>query len=496
LPVARAPVTQIIPQDGLEGQIWNLWSELLGHSHFGFDDNFFDVGGNSLKALKMIHALKVRLAKVCSFSTLMEYPTISALTQQVTDYSASSNACVTDKTRLSSIERRIWMDCQNPQSSKAYNILSAFEVQIPLNIQKLEKLVQGMVDDYPILRTGFVSEKNEIVRKVYSPDDLSSYFSHITSDSEESLIEKEAQFLFDLEKGPLFRLTILERSDEKCFVLFNIHHIIADADTLVLFFTELFSRYLGISEEQSSQTEAFEIEQKETSGQFWQRYLANIPLSPLNLPYDLEGKTTYQGSSTSILLPPQKASFTVYCLALFITLYKLTGREDIVVGFPVSLRDHAELEHQLGCFLNTLPLHFAFKASDTVQTLMDNLKQNILEVLEHKDFSEASRPGKMYSVMIDMLHEEHLKVPQVLQELNIMPRKIRSRYTKTDLIFYIHEKSEASQLVIEYSIDRFCEDTVQYIAQTFVDILHNMMENLGTSIEDVVNIESLEFGAL
>ncbi|MCW8128736.1 phosphopantetheine-binding protein, partial [Microbulbifer halophilus] len=73
---SRAPV----PAEGeLERSILDVWRELLGRDNFGVTDNFFDIGGHSLAAIKVVARLRERLGRELPTTLLFDAQTVRAL---------------------------------------------------------------------------------------------------------------------------------------------------------------------------------------------------------------------------------------------------------------------------------------------------------------------------------------------------------------------------------------------------------------------------------
>ena len=79
----------IAPRTAVEREIAEVWQEVLGLEAVGIDDNFFDLGGHSLHALRVHTKLCAKFGDGLTLVQLFQYPTISALagllTQKTTD---------------------------------------------------------------------------------------------------------------------------------------------------------------------------------------------------------------------------------------------------------------------------------------------------------------------------------------------------------------------------------------------------------------------------
>ena len=64
------------PETEIERQLAAFWAELLGISEIGVEDNFFDLGGHSLIAVRLFAKVKAAYAVDFPISILFEAPTI------------------------------------------------------------------------------------------------------------------------------------------------------------------------------------------------------------------------------------------------------------------------------------------------------------------------------------------------------------------------------------------------------------------------------------
>nr|AQV04224.1 SwnK [Chaetothyriaceae sp.] len=73
--------TMIQPTSELEQQIQAIWSDILGHNHFGIEDNFFNIGGDSVRIIRMQAALEKQLLRPVPTPKLFEHYTVKALAE-------------------------------------------------------------------------------------------------------------------------------------------------------------------------------------------------------------------------------------------------------------------------------------------------------------------------------------------------------------------------------------------------------------------------------
>ena len=131
----------------------------------------------------------------------------------------------------------------------AYNITSAWRLTGGLDVAALERSFSEIVDRHEILRTTFKAMDGETVQIVSESQpfhlpviDLRALSAEEREDQVQQFIDGEARHVFDLEHGPLLRLSLLKVGDDEHVLVKNIHHIISDSWSEEIFCEEWYSR--------------------------------------------------------------------------------------------------------------------------------------------------------------------------------------------------------------------------------------------------------------
>ncbi len=85
---SSSKTTFVAPKSGLETELAEIWVDVLGHSEIGVNDNYFELGGKSLMALKMIARINKQLATKLPVTSLLLHPTIAGLAQEIQQFKA------------------------------------------------------------------------------------------------------------------------------------------------------------------------------------------------------------------------------------------------------------------------------------------------------------------------------------------------------------------------------------------------------------------------
>ena len=165
-------------------------------------------------------------------------------------HSLSNTRCMARKSPLSFAQQRLWFLAQLEPRSPAYNILSATQIEGPLDTTPLERSLIEMSRRHETLRTTFVVEDATPVQIIHPPSELKLQQFDFTTVSEEQrekearrLMRAEAACPFDLVRGPLLRANLLRVEPEKHLLLLAIHHIVSDGWSMGVLHHELFTLY-------------------------------------------------------------------------------------------------------------------------------------------------------------------------------------------------------------------------------------------------------------
>ncbi len=251
------------PQTVLEEVLTGIWVDILHLERVGVRDNFFDLGGHSLLATRMIARVREIFQVDVPLRAIFESPTVVDLAGWI-EVARNGSSRISDVPSLVSQARemilplsfeqeRLWFLSQLEPDSPAYNIPVALQVQGDLNLDVLGESLNVLVQRHEALRTTFMA-LDGIPRQVIAPDlyikpsiiNLNDY-SHREQEHEvRRWATEEASEPFDLSRGPLLRVKILQLDVSEHILLITIHHSIADAWSIGILLNELSTIYSAI----------------------------------------------------------------------------------------------------------------------------------------------------------------------------------------------------------------------------------------------------------
>jgi amino acid adenylation domain-containing protein len=484
-----------------------LWQEVLGHNRIGIKDNFFDLGGHSLKATALISRIHKVLNAELPILELFTSPTIEETAawldrQEAKAFIHLPKAAWSEFYPVSSAQKRLYILSQFEGAETAYNIPYVLSLKGELDRERLVNALNTLAERHESLRTSFVMKDGEPVQKIEARISF-VVEEYQCAEGEADEIIRAFVRPFDLSQAPLLRAALV-RIDERYHLLaFDMHHIITDGVSSGIFIRELSELYQGKSLEQPAlQYKDYSTWQKEfvssadysSQEQFWMEQLSG-ELPALDLPYDFERPPVqrFEGDRLHFLLSIEELAavrelaraygttpFVVLLAAYKVLLHRYTGQEDIVVGTPVAARRHADLENVVGMFVNTLALRSHPAASATFGSFLAELKTNVARAFENQSYAFEDLVEKLH-LQRDMSRNPLFDTVFVFQNmelgsfdlpgLSISPYTYRNRTAKFDLTLDASETDKGLAYSIEYSTRLFRRETIERMGRHFRNIL-------------------------
>ncbi|HEV7515086.1 MAG TPA: condensation domain-containing protein, partial [Thermoanaerobaculia bacterium] len=321
--------------------------------------------------------------------------------------------------QLSFSQQRLWFLQRLEPESPFYNIGVEVRLSGALDIPVLGRALAEVVRRHETLRTTFVELDGEPRVRAAPPGpvplpsvDLCGLTAGEVSRLAGELTLAEARRGFDLASGPLLRVLLLRLSRREHRAVLTLHHVIADGWSLGVLVQEIGALYgaflrggrspLPELPFQYSDYAAWQrswlrgaVLEKELA--HWRAKLAGAdPVLDLPFDYPRPAKRSSRGAKRFLVLPAdlvqsvdrlsrrEGASLFMTLLAAFLTLLgRYTGRQDLVIGYPVANRLRSDVEGLIGLFLNTLVLRVDLAHDPSVRELLGRVRAEVLEAQSH-----------------------------------------------------------------------------------------------------------------
>ncbi|MEN6308023.1 MAG: amino acid adenylation domain-containing protein, partial [Anaerohalosphaeraceae bacterium] len=526
------------PQTPTEQALARIWIELLGVKDIYREDNFFHLGGHSLKAIQTVYHIQNKFKINLPVSTLFENPTLEQFAQIIDQYGAKSYnndlqipTVSRDKTYpLSFAQKRMWFIQQLSPELPVYNISWMIYMKGHLDIQALEKSLKEIIRRHESFRTTFPMNDGQPVQYIQPEISWNLPVETIASDSLspintfQTIAETRAQAVFNLEQGPLFHLTLLCMKPDHHALLVNIHHLITDGWSLGIFAQELSGIYqhfiqgtpvdlakLPVQYVDYGCWQQVEIETiKKQDFEYWKDKLAG-DIHEVTIPTDYPRTTisTYLGQweTTHIddavyaelkdLSHKQNTTLYTILMSVFnILLYLYTRIEDITVGSPISGRTHKNIEKIIGFFVNTTVLRTSITRNMSFLDVLRQVRQLCLEAQEHQNLPydvlvELLKPPRqanknLYFQTMLAYQDSHYWTVN-LPNLNCQTVEISTKTSKLDFTLFCDESHSGLHLRAEYNTDLYKSATIRAVLQTYESLLATVVSHPDILISELLH---------
>lgn len=533
------------PATATEQAVAHIWADVLKQTNFGPDDDFFDLGGQSLTGFSVIRKVEKLMGVALEIDDLFEHGTLRQLAAHLdslrppAEAPAPLGASIPPAPTqphypLSRAQEQLWLLGELPEEWVAYNEVKAFRLDGPLDHAVLKQAFDSLMARHEILRT-YLRVVDGLPRQqpVALPDGGYFAFRDLRAEVDpeqaaEALIATDRLTPFPRQNGLLIRVHILQLADQHHILLCTIHHLISDGWSTGILIRDLSALYNAFRAGKPNplsplpmQFKDWVVWQQSEAGQphmaaaeqYWLGQFSPPP-SPLNLPLDHprphlrdragEALPLCLGSHTSARLKQlgqqHDATLFTVLLATYATwLYHCTGQTDLVVGYPTAGRDHPDLDSQVGFYLNMNAARVRFDPDEPFLSLLhrtrDTLRQNLHyqsypldQLIEQLHLDRYPNRHPLFDVMIDLADfnaTTQANAQPSMADLQITYDDRQTVFSRFDLSLHGYAEPDALHLTLHYSRDIFEPDTLGQLADHLQTIAERIGENPGQSIDDL-----------
>ncbi len=492
---AQASGEVVAPRDALEQGLAAVWGAVLGVGQVGVHDDFYQLGGHSLSAIRLAARVASELGLTLELGEILRAPTVAEQADLLRQRQKVAQVALTKVADAASYpvshaQRRMWvLDRLDPV---AYNMPGAVWLEGALDVTALEQAFSAVVARHESLRTLFVEHDGAPRQRVLPAQPQRLH--HVTCDAPteaavQRFLEETGRFHFDLAEGPLVRLTLLQTAPQQHLLVVNLHHIVADEWSIGVLTRELGEAYRAFRHKtrpnlpeltwQYRDFAAFEAARMETPASaadraYWRAYLAgNLPVLELPADRPRPSRQSFAGGCHVVTLDAALASrltrfatdrgqtpFALLTSLALLLLQRHSGADELVVGLPMTGRDRVEQDNQIGLFLNTLVLRARVEAGDSFAALFARIAADLKQNLNHRGYPfdcliddlDAARDlsrSPVFQAMVVLQDEQadHL----VLDGLQTRPQAMPFDVAKCDVTFFFRLGTEGLTLSLEYA---------------------------------------------
>ncbi|RKG75429.1 amino acid adenylation domain-containing protein, partial [Corallococcus exercitus] len=471
LPSAEPPALPLpggredAPRGDVEVRIATLWRERLGVDFVGRDDNFLELGGNSLMAAQLLNQLRDTFHVQVPLAALFEAPTVAGLasriepllqhapTQEPTRELPLVPRSRTEPLPLSFVQERVWRLEQYLPGLSAYTIPFVLRLEGPADAAILERAIQEVVQRHEALRTTYDAVDGRPMQRFHPFVRIPLPVVEVEGAPEEReeaalrIAREDAARPFDLVHGPVLRTTLVRLRADLHLLVCAIHHIVCDTLSTALFLQEVGQLYAAFLQGRPSPLAPLPVQYADFGAwqrqslaearfpeqeQWWRQRLAGMPRQ-LGVPTDRPRPASCPLTSERMVLdfPPaltealiafgRSEGFTSYMTVLAAwnaLLHRYTGQTDLIVGTPIGNRTRPELLPLIGYVAHSAAFRTHVGDDPSFRELLHRVRREVTDV--------QSRPDVPFELLVEQL----------------VPGRDIGRERMTDTVFVYHSNLE------------------------------------------------------
>lgn len=504
-----------------EIKLHNILCKLLKLEKISITEKFFDLGMDSLLAIRFSLEIYKDFKQNLTITELFEKPTILDLAKYL-DKQSHTNLLLKDITKtprkacyeLSSAQKRIYYASKMAKTSLVYNVSGGIFVKGFLDRKKVERIINKIIAKNTAFRTYFAQQNSEVKQFI-----LEKCSIEVKCFDEGIMLENDMQRLvdkfpkhFDLDFAPLLRVE-LHYINNDSLLLIDSHHIILDGSSLNILITEFCHLYEKeeVLEKELEYIDYSTWENTYLSGDFvlpsqkyWENRFKDYEIPVINLPYDKSPSDKYSFTGHKLYFSLQDTIFKevhkianqfemsdymVFLAVLYILLYIYTGQENIIIGSPMEARPFAKLENVMGMFVNNLVLNAKIDTNRNIQDFLQEVKEMVLQGLAHQPYpsdklqKDLKIPSNisLFDVVFAYQNANH-------NQATIHQQKIKTLFANNHTAKFpitVEIVPDTNSINFEYHTDLFKEETIQNLFEHYVYLLENLPNYLQNTFQQI-----------
>ncbi|RIE04963.1 non-ribosomal peptide synthetase [Cohnella faecalis] len=513
----------------MELKLVEIWRHVLGVSRVGITDNFYELGGHSLKATQLMSRIRKELDIEIPLREIFRNPTIMALSDSFQHfrthrYSSIKNAPSSNHYPLSVQQKRMFILHKFEQESTRYNETICAQIKGSLNIDRVKEVIGTLISRHEILRSSIGIVNDEPVQTIHS--DLEFEIWHKTLSDMKQLKQTIHEFIqpFDLTRAPLFRMGLVQVAENEYILICDAHHIITDGVSMNVLLEEFIELYEGgllpplpiqykdyaVWQQDFMQSENIKKQEK-----YWlETYTGELPILEIPADYSRLVLQQAEGDQVSISIDKElsfqlnqkalESGTTLYMLLLAgysVLLSKYTGQEDIIIGSPIAGRQQAEVDRVLGIFLNTLAMRTRPESNKKFSAFLREVKEFALQAYENQDYPFMELVEKLnlqrhlnrnplFDTMFMMQNRNAIE--RKVQNISIQPFDFTHPSCKFDISLTAVETNKELEFKFEYDIALFRRETVERLAKHWVHLLREISSDNDKNLNEIEMLDDNE----
>ncbi|MFD1535397.1 non-ribosomal peptide synthetase [Nonomuraea guangzhouensis] len=504
----------------IEAALLGIWAEVFGGDDLGTEERFFDAGGDSILAMRLLARVRADLGVALPYRAIFDHPSVAELAREISraargedemrlpeheDSEDSEDSEDTAPVPLSPPQRRLWF-LHRYRPDAGYTVGKVLRLSGPLDAAALAAAATALVARHEALRTTFDPADGEGAQVVHPPREVRPEVTDLTrlpaperEHELDRLLRTDLGRVFDLTAGPPLRLRLIRLADDDNVLAITMHHIVTDDWSQEVLLDELGACYAAVLRGTPPRLSPLPARYADFARwsrrpravhddqlAYWRQRLAGMTSTALPHDRPVPAEPSGAGDAVRITVPPAvverlrrlgRSRRTTLSTTLFAACHALlarwSGTPDVVTGTVVSGRDRPEWEDVVGCFVNTVVLRCRVEETGSFADCLDDMRRTVLEAVANSgvpfervvdDLRPRRVPGRtplINALLVTQNAPARARHFPGLRVEDVEPAEVVSPF---DLTIEFREIEAGMRVAVVYSKDLFERGTIEHLA--------------------------------
>lgn len=526
-PLPDEGMGMVAPSNATEEKLADIWKEVLELDHVSVTSDFFQAGGDSLQAIRLLALIREHFTADITINDLFQYTSIRQLADHIRITGGDGSVLQATPPSylppllpaaegregappLSFGQERLWLIHQLTGSAH-YHLPVMLRLTGATDTVCLEKAIRAIADRHEILRTVYHEIDGEVRQVVLPPGKWQFSFCGELPAGQDlpGFVAAFSNRAFTLTTDHMLRAALIITGTDERLLIIVLHHIAADGWSVPILVREFIENYRLLKEGRDIafaplpvQYADYAVWQRKQEGQaylaqqlaYWEKQLEGI--SPVILPADhprapvsqQSGKAVYFYFDAALkhqleqLSKEEGVTLFMTLLAVFnVLLYRYSGQEDLCTGTAVAGRRQRAAEQLVGFFINMLVIRIQLSGACSFRELLAQVKQTTLAAFDHQDIPFELVADRLEKVRDDSRHplfqaafilQNQPPAPAIILDgLEVKPEEPAGTTSRFDLSFEATATDTVFKLRVEYNTTLFEEATIYRLAAHYEQLL-------------------------
>ena len=515
--VSRVPLAE----NSIESRLIAIWKDFFEIEDITSESDFFKLGGDSLKLIELLTIINQEFQVGLNISDFFSKKTIHNIGQLITKEMNGTDRLpefhLAPKQKfypVSCIQRMLYLP-ESVTYTHRPNLANQITIEGTFCVEQFERALNQIVQRHEAFRTSFHQINGEVVQQIHGNVDFHMGYQKCDENTAQTIIHNFVQ-PFQLENAPLFRVTVLEITEEKFYILMDMHHILYDEKSLDIIFSEIWKLYRGETLEVMKyhykdyavwQHDWLKGKQAQQMKRVGLRKMEHFNRTVLEAHRD---QSCFDGFRVGkmIVHPDLYRQIDDFCSrmhltktglilsALFLILFEETGQSNLSVGMRVSNRYQKEWNSIVGCFLEKSMICGTINPECLLKDYLTEMQRNLMEAMDCALFPFALVEEEWMKTNTNQENTERIRimvnymVAQGEKESGLPfimhSKSIKKIWSKYEINFQIIDFLNRMELRFKYDASLYSERYISSILSRFLKILQRFIESENCSIKNLL----------